>query len=696
MEIQKEVQYHNLSRSDIKENMNKKLFIASGALALVAVGFASVTATNKPMISLLQAGDIDYRIELTSSKNVLEDSASLSSGSANAFTEVGGATVTFGYTNIKKADGSWAIIQDGEIHNITAINDISQLTITLNSGSLDVLFGTTNSGAVMYTSEANVTASGNVEVPEGTSHIKFIAENADVASVLAKYACSSAVETDTSTLNFKGDGSVNYPYEIGTLAEWNKFASISSNNAFAGKNFKLTADIGTITNKIGSYETGFSGTFDGNGHTVTVNWSFNASTANQGFVGHLNAKGVVKNLTINGTINSAMTSGDANIGAVVGVLSGGLVENCVNNANMNIKTGCFGGIVGLCDNVNGIIRNCVNNGKITSTCSTVTNHTVGGIVGHASSKVTIEGSYNYGDIVETGVQVGGIIGKAVSCVLTGCKNYGTITTSSTNTATSNTGVAGIAGAALTASNFTNCENHGDVTGNGCWMVAGIAGKFDGTSQFNGCKNYGGITGLNQVGGMAGRTYGSSTSARVTMNGCINEGTIRAVAATTNASAGGMSGYTSYCNYIGCINGSSSDSSDGSVSTPNATGNTTEDHGAGGMAGFCQYVSSFTDCVNYGAISSKGSEVGGIGGKICASTFSGCTNYGAITGRIYVAGIAGRAVSTCSFTNNTNHGDLHVTLSTATDKQYGQVWGDTSLTVTDGGGNTGDGTITKGA
>ena len=673
----------------MKGIMNKKILIVAGMVALASVAFASVKTFPSP----LQAFGNDYRIELTSSKNVLENSASLSSGSANAFTEVGGGTVTFGYTNIKKAEGSWAIIQGGEIYNITAINNITQLTITLNSGSLDVLFGTTNSDAVMYTSQANVAASGNVAVPEGTSHFKFIAENADIASVLAKYECSSKIETDSSTLNFKGDGSVNYPYEIGTLAEWNKLVSISASDAFAGKNFKLTADIGTITNKIGTYGTGFSGTFDGNGHTITVNWSFDSGAANQGLVGHLNATGVIRDLTINGTISSAKTSGDANIGAVVGVLSGGLVENCVNNANFNIQTGCVGGIVGLSDNVNGIVRDCVNNGTITSTCTSVTNHTVGGIVGHASSKVTIEDSYNYGDIVETGVQVGGIVGKAVSCVLTNCKNYGTITTSSTNTSTANTGVAGIAGAASTACNFTNCENHGDVTGNSCWMVAGVAGKFDGTSQFNSCKNYGAITGLNQVGGMAGRTYGSSTSSRATMNGCVNEGTIRANAATTAAMAGGMSGYASWCNYTNCVNGNISDSSKGNVSTPNSTGNTTENHGAGGMAGFCEKASSYTSCINYGAISSKGSEVGGMAGKVCESVFSGCINNGGLTGRIYVGGIAGRAVATCSFTNNTNHGDLNITLSTATATQYGQIYGDTAQTVTDGGGNSGDGTIT---
>ena len=679
----------------MKVIMNKRYFIVTGVFALATAAFASVVVSNGILSSSLKALN-DYRIELTSSKNVLESGTSLASGSANAFTEVGGGTVTFGYSNIKKAEGSWAVIQEGEIHNITAINDITQLTITLNSGSLDVLFGTTNSDAVMYTSQASVTSSGDVAVPEGTSHFKFIAENANIASVLAKYECSSRIDTNSSTLNFKGDGSVNYPYEIGTLAEWNKFVSISSSEAFSGKNFKLTADIGTITNKIGSYGTGFSGTFDGNGHTVTVNWNYDSGTANQGFVGHLNATGVLKNVTINGTINSAKTSGDANIGALVGVLSGGLVENCVNNAAINIKTGCFGGIVGLSDNVNGIVRDCVNNGTITSTCSTVTNHTVGGIVGHASTKVTIEDSYNYGDIVETGVQIGGIVGKAVSCVLTNCKNYGNISTTSTNTSTSITGVAGIAGAALTSSNFTNCENHGTVTGNSCWMVGGITGKFDGTSQFNSCKNFGNITGLDQVGGMAGRTYGSSTSSRVTMNGCVNEGTIRALAATNYAMAGGMSGYASYCNYVNCVNGNSSDSSKGSVSTPNSTGNATENHGAGGMVGFGEKASSYTSCINYGAISSKGSEVGGMTGKGCESTYSGCTNYGALTGRIYVGGIVGRAVATCSFTNNTNHGDLNVTLSTATATQYGQIYGDTGQTVTDGGGNTGDGAVNIGA
>ena len=634
----------------------------------------------------------DYRLELTSEKNVLTNATTLSSGVANTITEAGQGTVTFSYENIKKDVGVWATFEDGEVYNITAINDMKQMEIVLASGSIDVLFGTTNSDAVMYTSQTTVSSSDTISVPSGTSHFKVIAESASITSLTIYYECTSAIETDSSSLNFKGDGSVNYPYEISNLAEWNKFVSISSDNNFSGKNFKLMDNIGPITNKIGSYGTGFSGIFDGNGHTVTVNWNYDTGTANQGFVGHLNAGGVVKNLTLNGTLTINRTDNDAKIGSFVGVLSGGSVLNCTSNVAITTKGFCVGGIVGISDNTASYVQNCINNGDITDQSTTTANHTIGGIVGIASSKITIEDCRNNGDIHGTGVQIGGIIGKSVSSILNNCENYGEISTTSNNTNTGNTGIAGIAGLAGTASVFTSCKNYGDVTGS-CSMVGGLAGKFDGTSKLISCANYADITGLDQVGGMAGRNYGSSSTSFTLIKECINEGTVKATNNTTTTQAGGMSGYAQFAEFEDCINGSSSDSSKGSVSTPNSTGKATENHGAGGIAGFVNEVTYFSGCVNYGTISSAGSEVGGIGGKCVKAVFTSCINNGSLTGYIYVGGICGRAVTNCSFTNNTNHGNITVTNHSAAATAYGQIYGDTAQSVTDGGGNTGDGTIT---
>lgn len=669
-----------------------------------------VSFLNNQNIFVTNASSPNYQLQLTANKNVLETGTELASGLSSTTTETGLGAVTFAYQNVKKVVDAWAHIIDGEIHNVTAINDLLTLDITLTSGEVDVYFGTkvssTNSSkdalldSVMYTSSQTITATSSLTVPAGTSHFKLSSSDAVIASVITTYSCSSTVESDENTTFFKGDGSVNNPYQIGTETEWYQLTALSADRSFSGVNFIITADIGPVTEKIGSYSTGFAGVLDGDGHTITFDFDYDANTSNQGLVGHLLSGGVIKNLILDGTIDSTRNNADINIGSFAGVLSGGTIQDCVSNVAITTQGYCFGGIVGRSDNSNGIIDNCTFGGSLISNATTVTNHTIGGIIGFSDADgLKITNCTNTGSIQTKGVQIGGIVGRGDSVIITNCNNSGSITTTSTNTNTAYTGVGGIAGLAATASVLTNCVNTGKITGESCSMVAGIAGKFDGSSKLIDCKNYGDITGLTQVGGLVGRNYGISTSESTytLLDGCVNEGTIAAISTGNTTTVGGMAGYTSYGKFVDCVNGNATDTTKGTVKSPNLAGYATENHGTGGIVGFNENPSVFTNCTNYGAISSKGSEVGGIGGKTGSATFTGCTNYGAITGYIYVAGISGRAVklanqNACTFANNTNHGDITATSSSVKSTQLGQIHGDLSLTIIDNGGNFGDGTL----
>lgn len=681
-------------------------------IGLVSVfGLASaVSGLNKSEMFASNATSPNYQLKLTADQNVLEDGSELASGIVSTTTETGTGAVTFGYQNVKKAVDAWAHIIDGEIHNITAINDLLTLDITLASGELDIYFGTKVSSSnsskdalldsVMFTSSQTITDTTSIAVPSGSSHFKLASSDAIITSLVATYSCTSVVESDENTTFFKGDGSVNDPYQIGTETEWYQFTALSADRNFSGLNFLITDDIGPVTEKIGSYSTGFAGVLDGGGHTITIDFDYDSNTSNQGLVGHLLGGGVIKNIVLGGTIDSLRKDGDINIGSFVGVLSGGTIEDCVSNVAITAQGYCFGGIVGRSDNSNGIIDNCTFGGSLISNSTTVTNHSIGGIIGFSDADgLNITNCTNTGSIQTKGVQIGGIVGRGDSVIITNCNNSGSITTTSTNTSTAYTGVGGIAGLAATASVLTNCVNTGKIAGESCSMVAGIAGKFDGSSKLIECKNYGDITGLTQVGGLAGRNYGTSTSESTytLLDGCVNEGTITAISTGNTTTVGGMAGYTSYGKFVDCVNGNASDSTKGTVKSPNLAGYATENHGTGGMVGFVENPSVFTNCTNYGTISSKGSEVGGICGKTGSSTFTGCTNYGAITGYIYVAGISGRAVrlanqNACTFANNTNHGDITATSSSVTNTQIGQIYGDLNQTITDKGGNSGDGKL----
>ena len=73
----------------------------------------------------------------------------------------------------------------------------------------------------------------------------------------------------------------------------------------------------------------FSGTFDGNGHTVTLD--ITASTANVGLFSKLAGGAVVKNVITAGSISGKVN----NVGGIAGTADGNVsIENCKNTASI--------------------------------------------------------------------------------------------------------------------------------------------------------------------------------------------------------------------------------------------------------------------------------------------------------------------------------------------------------------------------
>jgi len=206
-------------------------------------------------------------------------------------------------------------------------------------------------------------------------------------------------------------------------ADGGEAVKISSAEEFAAMeadgNYVLDSDI-TVE---APYANAFSGTFDGNGHTVMLN--IEGTTANTGLFKQLTSGATISNVTTAGSIT--VTGGVSYTGAIVGAANGYggiiVIENCLNLANVNAYK-AVGGIAGTTSN-NVTIRGCVNNASITGT-----NNQVGGINGNASGGVTtIENCYNTGDI--TGLNYsGGIVGQSTKSsaqeVIENCYNTGKI------------------------------------------------------------------------------------------------------------------------------------------------------------------------------------------------------------------------------------------------------------------------------
>lgn len=170
----------------------------------------------------------------------------------------------------------------------------------------------------------------------------------------------------------------------------------------ASGSYKLTADI-TVT---APYANEFTGTFDGNGHTVTLN--ITASTANVGLFSKLAGGAVVKNVITAGSISST----EKYVGGIAGfanTYSGDVtIENCKNTAAISGNK-AVGGILGQGTNTNGItIYSCANTGTIAGA-----NTQIGGIAGSITATATIESCYNTGD-VNGFSNVAGIVGSGSS------------------------------------------------------------------------------------------------------------------------------------------------------------------------------------------------------------------------------------------------------------------------------------------
>ena len=181
----------------------------------------------------------------------------------------------------------------------------------------------------------------------------------------------------------------------------------------AGGSYKLAADI-TVTEP---YANDFSGTFDGNGHTVTLD--ITASTANVGLFSKLADGAVVKNVI---TAGSVTATGKNNVGGIAGTADGNVtIENCKNTASIKGGKGA-GGILGYSEPGSGFvtISSCANMGSVSGT-----RKQVGGIAGNVVGTHIIRNCYNQGDISDGA----GILGRGTKGVLVeNCYTVGSVET----------------------------------------------------------------------------------------------------------------------------------------------------------------------------------------------------------------------------------------------------------------------------
>ena len=227
-------------------------------------------------------------------------------------------------------------------------------------------------------------------------------------------------------------------YQIGTAAELRWFAANAETTKSA--NALLTADIDLGGVEVWApisqaYTDGYTGTFDGQNHTISGLY-VKATSANYGLFGVVKG-GTVKNLKVSGNVN-----GTTVLGGIVGRLDGGTIENCSMAGEVNATGNYAGGIAGQVTATDSNIIGCSNSANVTAKYA-------GGILGYSGggkNAVTISYCYNTGKITGS-TRSGGIVGQLQKGEISYCYNVGE----------SACGIADFTGATLSACYYLNDE-----------------------------------------------------------------------------------------------------------------------------------------------------------------------------------------------------------------------------------------------
>ena len=299
-----------------------------------------------------------------------------------------------------------------------------------------------------------------------------------------------------------GSGTETDPYQISTADQLKLFRDIVNGAGGQTPNrgawAVLTADI-DLNNEpwtpIGKYtddgfdNTPYTGTFDGQGHTIKGLY-VNLSDVAVGLFGCLE-DAVVRNLTVDGYVQgSNIVGGIAGKTRAYGTAPS-TVENCRNNCRVVCEYGIgsflyVGGIVGSAQNTT--IADCVNTGVVEAKGSNNFSSVAAGIVGSLYKNMTVKNCYNTGEINVTGDKLragtaGGIAGSDFSdgSTISDCYNLGAVTVSYTGSRSDYAAeVGGIMGYISTsATTVSNCYSVGalkSTTGTGTSYIGGVVGK----------------------------------------------------------------------------------------------------------------------------------------------------------------------------------------------------------------------------
>ena len=653
-------------------------------------------------------GKIETKGNLTvsSSGDILVDSDLKIAGSINLSGNGSGSNITLDLSNI-----------GGELkgnEKVKAVHDFIGAHSTAETG----IYGNNNSELTDGKRPMKITfdiwnddyeiggVKGNLD------YAKYDLKNEDgTTTTLIDKLKSLYVESAGNT--YKGDNIRNVIYAwISNAEELNSLQRAAENmndrNALS-YNFVLKNDIdasglvdANTYNTIGGGNTAFTGTFDGDGHTIV------GLQAKGGIFGKLGSGAVVKNINIASSVFTGINTGDS-VGAVAAENNGGSISGISSYGNtIKGSGGVIGGLVG---KNYGAISNSADQSTVIAGANTVAggiagingtdagNFLIGTLENVQSNSAVTTGSLGAGEYASN---LGGIVGK--NEMLLNKYNINNVSAHGVTGKTGNTKTSGgIVGTnegrisnAYNESIIHGSENIGGVAGNnvtqasnsklaelndvanaveiigdaGSQNVGGLVGMQDHATTNQG-RNTGAITGCTNVGGMVGYNTADSylknleNSPQATITGItyvggiagVNEGEISADNQLNLVNSGKIYGWEN----VGGIAGKNSGKIDNVNSNINlyvideATrtalkGNTVITPNAqffGGVTG--ENVGIITNATNRARVdAAQASYVGGIvgrntsdGNKVGQLLGMGNSNEGFVIGNNYVGGVIGK-------------------------------------------------------
>ena len=223
------------------------------------------------------------------------------------------------------------------------------------------------------------------------------------------------------------DGSRKHPYEIASKADLIWLRNEVENGCSQGVYYRQTADIDLSAENnwqpIGTRSKPFQGCYDGAGHTVSNIKCKQSDVA--GLFGAMVGKNAsIANLTSGALGDNSDIAGKTAAG-ICAYIRDATIRNCRNNAlihDAGYYETTLGGVCGYSHN--GTLSYCVNYQTVYSNSSP--SAVVAGVLATNAFGAKIENCLNYGNIVNTTMQTGGVCAVSNQGTITTCFNMGSV------------------------------------------------------------------------------------------------------------------------------------------------------------------------------------------------------------------------------------------------------------------------------